>query len=555
MNIINTLDFVGEDLRKRKYLLPRSVVKTTGLVTDPDKLLINKPLQIGLNEPNFTEMESTEQENASVVLDFGCEMHGGIRLLVPNILGDIAYPEVRITFGESLSEAESVIGTDTSTNDHSTRQFTVPLPRYSDTEWGQTGFRFVKIELMTKGVKFRIRSALAVFVYHDLEYKGGFECDDPEVNKIFDTAAYTVHLCLQHMLWDGIKRDRLVWIGDMMIETMTIRNLFGRVELVEKSLDFVRDQTPLPNWMNGIPSYSMWWILILHDWFNATGDREYLQAQKDYLDRLVKLLCSQVAPDGVDTVSRYFLDWPTNNDPKSRAGVRSLHKMSLVSGALLCRELGLFDTADEAEKAVERLSSKIYDGGDAKQIVAMQSLAGDIDPKVAADIIEKDGIKGFSTFMGYHLLSALAKADRHGEALKLMKEYYGEMLKKGATTFFEDYHSDWSENSSEIDTAPNNGERDIHADFGAYCYKGLRHSLCHGWSAGPVPYLFEHVLGITVEDVGCKTVRIRPHLDGLKWAKGKFPTPFGVISLTVEKINGVDVVSDFDLPEGVVVIL
>ena len=35
----------------------------------------------------------------------------------------------------------------------------------------------------------------------------------------------------------------------------------------------------------------------------------------------------------------------------------------------------------------------------------------------------------------------------------------------------------------------------MHGDNGAHCYSGFRHSLCHGWSAGPVPFLAEAVLG------------------------------------------------------------
>ncbi|MBO5912275.1 MAG: alpha-L-rhamnosidase [Clostridia bacterium] len=555
MSIIENFDFVGEDKRKRKFLMPKTVVKTTGNVVGIENLLVKRPLQIGLSEPDFILMESTDSENASFVLDFGHEIHGGIRLLVPNFVSDIPYPEIRITFGESLSEAESIVGEDTSTNDHSTRQFTVPIPRYSDTEWGQTGFRFVKIELMTKGVKFRVKSALAVFVYHDFEYKGGFECSDPKVNKIFDTAAYTVHLCLQNMVWDGIKRDRLVWIGDMMIETMTVRDLFGRIDLVEESLEFVRDQTPLPGWMNTYPAYSMWWVLILHDWYKATGNREFLARQSDYLNGLVKLLGDAIGNDGVDNVPGHFLDWPTNADPKKRAAQRSLHKQALLLGAELCRELGLTETADYAELKAKILSENVWDGGNVKQIVAVQSLAGDLDVDTAADIIENGGIKGFSTFMGYHLLSALAKAGRYESALNYMKEYYGLMLEKGATTFFEDYNPEWSENSSTVDTMPTDGQRDVHADFGAYCYKGLRHSFCHGWAAGPVPYLMEYVLGVNIEDEGCKTIRLTPHLDGLDWVKGKFPTPFGVVSIHHWRNENGVVLTDVDAPEGVKVIL
>lgn len=39
------------------------------------------------------------------------------------------------------------------------------------------------------------------------------------------------------------------------------------------------------------------------------------------------------------------------------------------------------------------------------------------------------------------------------------------------------------------------GKVDIHGAYGDYCYNGYRHSLCHGWSSGPCPWLTEHVLG------------------------------------------------------------
>ena len=73
-----------------------------------------------------------------------------------------------------------------------------------------------------------------------------------------------------------------------------------------------------------------------------------------------------------------------------------------------------------------------------------------------------------------------------------MKEYYGAMLKKGATTFFEDFDMAWAENSSDIDRLPKEGERDIHGDFGKYCYVGFRHSFCHGWSAGVLRFLYDY---------------------------------------------------------------
>ena len=100
------------------------------------------------------------------------------------------------------------------------------------------------------------------------------------------------------------------------------------------------------------------------------------------------------------------------------------------------------------------------------------------------------GAKGMSTFMSYYILKAVASFDKP-KAIAMMKAYYGAMLDKGATTFWEDFNLEWAENSCRIDEFPKAGERDIHGDFGAYCYKGFRHSLCHGWSAGVIRFIQE----------------------------------------------------------------
>lgn len=38
---------------------------------------------------------------------------------------------------------------------------------------------------------------------------------DELLNKIWNTGAFTQHLNMQEFIWDGIKRERLVWITDM----------------------------------------------------------------------------------------------------------------------------------------------------------------------------------------------------------------------------------------------------------------------------------------------------------------------------------------------------
>lgn len=73
------------------------------------------------------------------------------------------------------------------------------------------------------------------------------------------------------------------------------------------------------------------------------------------------------------------------------------------------------------------------------------------------------------------------------------------------------------------------GFQDIHGDNGAFCYKGLRHSLCHGWASGPTAFLAEDVLGIHILEAGCGAIELRPKLGDLQWARGTYPTPLGIL--------------------------
>jgi len=56
--------------------------------------------------------------------------------------------------------------------------------------------------------------------------------------------------------------------------------------------------------MNGMCSYSIWWLLIQRDWYYYQGDLAYLKEQKDYLTGLLRLLISKVGDDGVELLQK-----------------------------------------------------------------------------------------------------------------------------------------------------------------------------------------------------------------------------------------------------------
>lgn len=465
-----------------RTVFPSSVVMTGGQWKNTETFLIKKELQIGLHETAVAQVE-----DGFVVLDFGMELAGGIRILTYGVENDL---HVRITLGESLSEAMSTLNEKGSCNDHSNRDAVMELGTLSDMTFFGSGFRFARLEFFGKAtIKAIVASCREYVNPHVLyEYSGG----DALTKKIFDTARRTVALCMTSgYLWDGVKRDRLVWIGDMHPEMLAVTTLYGRSAIVERSLDFVKEQSPLPIWMNGMPSYSVWWIIILADYYKATKCMDFLKKQLDYLMTLLNQIDAHIADDGEMEFPSYFVDWPTHDEPDEKSGVRALNIIAQKKAKELLISLG--ENSSVCDKILRKLRKQPITVKKAKQVAALKFFAEGYLDEADTSLLLRGGAKGMSTFMSYYILKAAAETAGTPTAEKMMKDYYGAMLKMGATTFWEDFDMEWTENACPIDKLPEKGQRDIHGDFGKFCYKGFRHSLCHGWSSGVIAFIKEYL--------------------------------------------------------------
>ena len=463
----------------QEYIFPKKVIASDEATCED--LLVRQELQIGLREPKTTVF----CQNDFVILDFGIELCGGVRLLTymaQNV-------PVRIRFGESISECCSELGGEkNATNDHSLRDFTVHLQNYSDMSFGQTGFRFVRLDF---GGKVEIKSVVAVNQRLNKKARYCYMGNDEQIRAIYETAKRTVDLCASSgYVWDGIKRDRLVWVGDLAPEVLALTTLYGRLTEIERSLECARKQFPLPTWINTMPAYSLWWIIILADYYERTGAKAFASRQLSYLVGLIEQINGCVDESGNLHYPSYFVDWPTRKQIDEKAGVRAINVYAMKRAIWLLRE---FDCdCSLAETILDRLLLVEIEVQKSKQVTGLKFFATELLETDKKRLVE-GGARGMSTFMSYYILKAVASFDKP-RAVEMMKEYYGGMLDKGATTFWEDFDIEWIENSSRIDEIPRNGERDIHGDFGAFCYKGFRHSLCHGWSAGVIAFMEEEGL-------------------------------------------------------------
>ncbi len=197
-----------KDERTVLYVRPSRIVWVSDnggqCVRNPEHLLCDVPGQVTVASSDHCVLSTHLTGQAGVLLDFGKELHGGLQIIT-GIRPSNRPLRVRIRFGESVTEAMSEISPESSaTNDHAMRDFEIQLPWLGALEVGDTGFRFVRIDLLDKDEELSLHSVRAAFKFRDIPYLGSFRSDNERLDRIWETGAYTVHLNMQSYLWDGI---------------------------------------------------------------------------------------------------------------------------------------------------------------------------------------------------------------------------------------------------------------------------------------------------------------------------------------------------------------
>lgn len=476
-------------MTKKEYLWPQRLLMVEGDVTEAEGLLQEVPLQILIGTPakNYTRING----RASLLFDFGIEARATLRLLCREVKrgGAGGTTRVRIRLGESASECCAELGEKGACNDHAPRDFEAVLTGMSDVCYGQSGFRFARIDFLEDDVQVLLHAVLAVGDTLDLPVRYHYKGKDPLVADIYAAAKRTIDLCSAgDYVWDGIKRDRLVWIGDMHPEMLALTTLYGRVPMMDHSLNFMRATTPIGTWMCGITTYSAWWVITLADYYARTGCADLVRENLAYAQEVVKQFLQYVDEDGtVQLHERILVDWPTHGQPDEEAGVHAILLMMAKRASYLFSAMA--SPSGNAVELTKRLLKKPITVTHSMQVAALKYFALGELPREDVALMGKQGADGMSTFMSYYILTAYARYYGKEAALELMKTYYGGMLSRGATTFWEDFHLAWLEGSGRIDELPAEGEKNLHGDYGDFCYVGFRHSLCHAWSTGILRFM------------------------------------------------------------------
>ena len=293
-----------------------------------------------------------------------------------------------------------------------------------------------------------------------------------------------------------------------------------------------------------------------------SADSEYVRKKIPYIHKILEAFDKIILADGTVSYEKndlfiyegneFYFDWPTNFTEDSKIGWASLIKFAMGKAASLL--MNFEEDASLANKLSENISKNPMFASSFKQVEAFNLLCGrKTADEVKATLLNGAG-KGMTGFMGYYILTAAASCGGEKEVLDMIKEYYGGMLSMGATSFWEDFDVEWlKDNPQAVDEMPCDNRKNIHRDYGKFCYKQLRHSLCHGWTAGVYAFLTQTVLGITAVEPGYKKVAIAPNLIGLTRVEGRVPTPYGEIYVLHELVDG-EICSKIQAPEEIEIV-
>lgn len=85
------------------YIFPKKIIDKSDTVKTAESLMQNRTLQIGFAE----SVAAVTEGNAYLILDFGKELSGGVRILTRDTIGN---KKIRLRFGESVSECCADLG-------------------------------------------------------------------------------------------------------------------------------------------------------------------------------------------------------------------------------------------------------------------------------------------------------------------------------------------------------------------------------------------------------------------------------------------------------------
>jgi glycogen debranching enzyme len=241
--------------------------------------------------------------------------------------------------------------------------------------------------------------------------------------------------------------------------------------------------------------YSLFFVSCLYDYYETTKDKSFIAELWPTALRQIELSKGRLGMNGILKDSEdwwCFLDW--GDHLNKQAGAQGVFiytvKQAIYLAEIMEDEQSLKMLQELCDTLTTSALSKLWDeqqqvfvSGEERQISVVSQvwmlLSGILEDEAANKLIDRllaDEVSlPLSTpYMYHYYVEALFQYGRKEEAIKVMKEYWGGMLEKGADTFWELY----------------NPADDAFSPYGSR----VINSYCHAWSCTPSYFIRKYHL-------------------------------------------------------------
>jgi alpha-L-rhamnosidase len=409
-------------------------------------------------------------------------------------------------------------------------------------------YRYIQVEVHTQNEPLTIKDIFGTYTGYPFNLKARFESSDTSLEEILNVGWHTVRLCSFETFMDCPYYEQLQYIGDTRIQALVSYFNSCDYRLARNAIDLLDNsriaegltQSRFPSSSTQlIPTFSLWWIGMLHDYWMYTTDSGFVKNKLPGERQILSFFHQFQDENGslVNLPNWDFTDWVDSKDwehgvaPRGNKGNSSILDLQLLWAYELAGEmenkLGMKAYArlyqdkafqlkktilqtywNSAKKEFADTPEKETYSQHANALAILTGVVSGTELKSLGHRILSDTTMTQATiYFKYYINYALVKAGLGNDYLNWLGTWK-ENLKYGMTT--------WGETSD------------------------LRHtrSDCHGWGASPNIEFFRTVLGIESYAPGFNMVRIEPHLGSLTNASGKIPHPAGEISADYVLKNG-----------------
>lgn len=448
------------------------------------------------------------KNHKEIFLDFGEHLVGNFQFDVELVGTNVGGPlRLKIIFGEILAELMEDIDAFSATLSRAWFQDEIVTLEYlpQTVKFSRSfAFQYVKLVLEAKSFDYEIEIK---HIKCKCTTSGSSDIDKYALNNLPDdlmevdrVSLRTLRNTMQSTFIDGPKRDKRLWLGDFPLLAKTNYLTYNKIDIVKRCFYLFSSQLKSDGRMPAciytypeinpgeeyIVDFAVMFGSFLLDYGEATDDWEMVKELWP-----VALLQAQIIIEKIDEYGVFknpddwwiFIDW--NPQLQKDASINaiiiySLKKLSIIAGRFkYYKEKKMLDHT--IKKMQDAVLDKFYDSkrqvflsGVEKQISwtsqVWMILAEVVNSTIAQSILlrmlkRKDIINPVTPFVYHYTLEALFKEGLNSQAIQIIKEYWGGMIKMGATTFWEVYKGDDPE----------------YSPYNNY----LLNSYCHSWSCTP----------------------------------------------------------------------